>query len=198
MNILILDTINKTIKAKLAEAATTQPVWTAHCYDSLETNVEEMSNDGEFNSTTTITIVSAPVSGKKRVVKEITVYNGDSIDHTVTLYLDNNGTQRIIWRGVVTASGTLLLSQLTSMAAGAAGEGLSPGGLEGEYFIKNSGTDYDASWGKLRISQEGSKSSSSSSGMLGELSVDDDFIYICVSAGTAGSATWKRFQLHQT
>lgn len=198
MNLLVLDTINKTIKAKLGEAATTQPVWTAHYYDSLETNIEEISSDGEFNSTTLVTLVTAPVVDKRRVVKELTVYNGDSIEHTVTLYLDNNGTQRIIWKGAVTAGGTLLLSALTSMAAGLAGEGVASGGTTGQYLIKNSGTDYDTVWGNLRISQEGAKSSAIDAGSFGEMSLDDDFIHICVVAGGAGSATWKRFQLHLT
>ena len=35
-------------------------------------------------------------------------------------------------------------------------------------------------------------------GTLGELSVDDDYLYICVIAGGAGSATWKRAALSQS
>lgn len=41
----------------------------------------------------------------------------------------------------------------------------------------------------------GSKSSAVDAGTLGELSVDDDYLYICVVAGGAGSATWKRLAL---
>lgn len=39
----------------------------------------------------------------------------------------------------------------------------------------------------------GSKASAVDAGVLGEISFDDDFLYICVEAGAAGFAKWKGF-----
>jgi hypothetical protein len=41
----------------------------------------------------------------------------------------------------------------------------------------------------------GSKQSSIDAGQVGELSVDDDYMYVCVISGGAGSATWKKIPL---
>lgn len=44
----------------------------------------------------------------------------------------------------------------------------------------------------------GAKQSSIDAGALGEFSVDDDYLYICVIAGGAGSAVWKRIAMMQS
>jgi hypothetical protein len=41
----------------------------------------------------------------------------------------------------------------------------------------------------------GTKRSEFDAGAVGEMSVDDDFFYICVTAGSAGNAIWKRTAL---
>lgn len=41
----------------------------------------------------------------------------------------------------------------------------------------------------------GSKYSAIDEGQLNNISIDDDFIYICVQSGTAGNAKWKRAPL---
>lgn len=38
----------------------------------------------------------------------------------------------------------------------------------------------------------GAKSSASDAGDLFQMAIDDDYLYICVLAGTAGNAKWKR------
>lgn len=43
-----------------------------------------------------------------------------------------------------------------------------------------------------------SKSSATDEGYLGQTSIDDDYIYVCVVAGVAGSATWKKIALNQS
>ena len=42
------------------------------------------------------------------------------------------------------------------------------------------------------------KQSSVDAGALGEMSIDDDYLYVCVVAGGAGAATWKRTAILQT
>ena len=51
----------------------------------------EGHSDGALNGTTVVTIVAAPGSGVRRVVRSISIYNADSADVTVTVQ-NNNGT----------------------------------------------------------------------------------------------------------
>jgi len=44
----------------------------------------------------------------------------------------------------------------------------------------------------------GSKYSSSDAGTVGQRSIDDDYLYICVATGGAGAATWKKTALMQS
>jgi hypothetical protein len=44
----------------------------------------------------------------------------------------------------------------------------------------------------------GSKYSSSDAGTVGQRSIDDDYLYICVATGGAGAATWKKIALTQS
>lgn len=123
MQLLVLDATTKTIEAVLGEAATTQPVYTVHYADSTATDVTEGSLDGALNSTTDVTVVSAPGASTRRIVKEISIYNGDNIAHTVTLQYDNNGTERIIWAGTLEVGATFILSKETSYATRTTGAG---------------------------------------------------------------------------
>lgn len=41
----------------------------------------------------------------------------------------------------------------------------------------------------------GEKQSSVDVGQVGQLSIDDDYLYVCVAAGAAGAATWKKIAL---
>ena len=45
---------------------------------------------------------------------------------------------------------------------------------------------------------EGEKSSAIHAGTFGEMSLSDDYLFLCVKTGTAGNAIWKRTILHQT
>jgi hypothetical protein len=44
----------------------------------------------------------------------------------------------------------------------------------------------------------GEKSSVTDAGVLLQMSVTDDYLYVCVKAGEAGSAVWKRTILFKT
>jgi hypothetical protein len=60
------------------------------------------------------------------------------------------------------------------------------------------GTKSAKGWSEAgSIVQFGSKYSALDAGIAGEMSVDDDFIYMCVHTGEAGSARWKRSPLKQ-
>jgi hypothetical protein len=44
----------------------------------------------------------------------------------------------------------------------------------------------------------GSKATGVDAGVLGQISIDDDFIFVCVTGGEAGVAVWKRVAMNQT
>jgi hypothetical protein len=45
---------------------------------------------------------------------------------------------------------------------------------------------------KALIWGEGDKYSATDAGKLGEVSLTDDYVYLCVKEGTAGNAIWKK------
>lgn len=109
--LIVLDTDKKSIVAKINTSATTEPTFVSSYYDSYETTIDELSDNGELNGSSYVTIVESPLAGVRRVVKEIVVYNADNIDHILSIYLDDNGTKRILWKGLLTTSGTKILTK---------------------------------------------------------------------------------------
>jgi hypothetical protein len=97
MAILILDSTTKSIKAVMSgAAATTNPDFTAAWADNNGTTFVEGASDGALNGTSSTTLVAAPASSTRRVIKSITIENKDTAPVTVTISYDNNGTLRVI------------------------------------------------------------------------------------------------------
>lgn len=63
----------------------------------------EGNSHGAFNGVTAVDVVAAPAAATRRIVRSIIVYNADSASRTVTLRLDDGGTERIIGRAVLAA-----------------------------------------------------------------------------------------------
>ena len=93
---LILDTTTKSLKINLTQAPTTNNLDFTAAYIDSASSIIEGANDGTTNGTTDVTLVAAPQNSAKRIVKYITVYNGDTAAATFNLKYDNNGTQRQI------------------------------------------------------------------------------------------------------
>ena len=97
MGTLVLDTTTKTIKVAMSgAAATSNPEFTVAYADSTSSSLTEGALDGALNGTSDVTVVSAPASSTRRVIKWITIENKDTASVTLTVKYDNNGTQRII------------------------------------------------------------------------------------------------------
>jgi hypothetical protein len=97
MGTLVLDTTTKTIKVAMSgAAATSNPEFTVAYADSTSSSLTEGALDGALNGTSDVTVVSAPASSTRRVIKWITIENKDTAAVTLTVKYDNNGTQRII------------------------------------------------------------------------------------------------------
>lgn len=97
MGTLVLDATTKTIKVAMSgAAATSNPEYTVAYADSTSSSLTEGAQDGALNGTSDVTVVSAPASSTRRVIKWITIENKDTAAVTLTIKYDNNGTQRII------------------------------------------------------------------------------------------------------
>lgn len=111
MQTLILDTTTKTIKAKMSgAAATTNPDFVASWADDTGTSFVEGSTDGALNGTSDVTLVAAPASSTRRVIKSLTISNRDTAPVTITLIYDNNGTQRILEKVTLAVNDTFTLT----------------------------------------------------------------------------------------
>ncbi len=69
----------------------------------------EKSSDGVFNDTTPVTLVSAPASGVRYIIRTITVYNADTAQVTVTLNYVNGANSRTIVKVPLDTGETLLV-----------------------------------------------------------------------------------------
>jgi len=97
MSTLVLDSTLKTIKVSMSgAAATTNPDFTASYADNNGTTFTEGASDGALTGATDATVVSAPASGYRRIIKQIFIENKDTAAVTITVKYDNNGTQRTI------------------------------------------------------------------------------------------------------
>lgn len=97
--LIVLDTTTRTLKAKMDMAASISNCSVIVAYaDHDGTNFTEGVDPSTLNGTTAVTILSAPASATRRVVKSITVYNPDTDTHTTTLIFNDNGTEYGITR----------------------------------------------------------------------------------------------------
>jgi hypothetical protein len=95
---IILDATTKSLQFKLAGAVTTNQLPFAASYvDTTGTATTPGEQDGTSNSTTAVTVVSAPASNTQRLVKNIVIQNADTAAATVTVIYNNNSTLRNIF-----------------------------------------------------------------------------------------------------
>jgi len=97
MKTLILDGTSTSIMlAMTASAATTNPTFVTNYADNLGTGITEGATDGILNGATDVTAVPAPSGANRRIVKDITIFNGDTAAVTVLIKYDNAATQRTL------------------------------------------------------------------------------------------------------
>lgn len=97
MSTLVLDSTTKTIKVNMSgAAATTNPDYIVSYADNNGTTFTEGALDGALNGVTDVSVVTAPASSTRRIVKSIYIENKDTAAVTITVKYDNNGTQRTL------------------------------------------------------------------------------------------------------
>jgi hypothetical protein len=182
----ILDATTKSIVAVMSgAAATTNPDFTAAYADSTGALFTEGANDGAFNGTSQVTLVSAPAASTRRVIKSLTIKNRDTAAVTITISYNNNSTLRSIakvtlavgdtWTtdGTFDTNGNLkqvagivnLASQVTGtlpVGNGGTGAATLTGVLKGNgtsaFTAATAGTDYVAPGGALGTPSSGTLS----------------------------------------
>lgn len=55
------------------------------------------------NNTTDVNLVDSPAPSTQRVIDFVSIFNADTVNATVTIKLDANGTDYILWQGTLTA-----------------------------------------------------------------------------------------------
>jgi hypothetical protein len=97
---MFLDATTKSLEIDLAGAiTTTQLPYTIDWVELLESDmsvVDTGSGDGTTNSTTAVSVLAAPASGRVRKVTFLSVSNEDTVAAVLTVQLNNNGTTRRI------------------------------------------------------------------------------------------------------
>lgn len=97
MTTLVLDATTKSIEVAMSgSAATTNPDFTAAWADDTGSAFTEGASDGALNGTNAVTVVAAPASSTRRVIKSITIENKDTAAVTITVSYNNNSTLRTI------------------------------------------------------------------------------------------------------
>lgn len=92
-----LDTTTKSVEVKINASPTNQLTWTAHYADVNQTTIAISAiseSDGVTNNATPVTMVAAPGAGVTRKITELTIENTDINTQTVTVQLNDNGTER--------------------------------------------------------------------------------------------------------
>lgn len=79
----------------------------------------EGSAFGQTNSTTAVTPISAPASGKRRLIRSISVHNNDTVSATVTIriYDSNSGSRFIVHTEAIDSGKTLLYDRVMVLAS---------------------------------------------------------------------------------
>lgn len=86
---------------------------------STATDFFEGTAYGVTNNTTAVTAVSAPASGKRRLIRSLSIHNNDTASATATVRLNdsNSGSNFIIDMVTITSGSTYLLDRVLVLAS---------------------------------------------------------------------------------
>lgn len=127
---IVLDTTTRKLQALMGEAVTTtNPTVIVDWADDNSTTFVEGATPTNLNGTTAVDIVAAPGASTRRLVRNITICNVDTVSHTITVrYNDNGTTYNMVKAVAVAASSILFWSDEVGWRTGTAGASGSGGG----------------------------------------------------------------------
>lgn len=99
---IVLSAQTDNLQAVLGDSVTANQL---RCYSSWRDRTSTTFVAGRTvvltNNTTDVNIVPAPGLSTQRIIDFISVYNADTVNATVTVKLDDNGTEYILWKGIL-------------------------------------------------------------------------------------------------
>ena len=72
----------------------------------------EIGSDGVLNGTTDVTLIAAPASGYRRLVKTIVIHNRDTIAQTITLKYVNGASERLLGKWTLNVDETMYFNDV--------------------------------------------------------------------------------------
>ena len=106
---IVLDTTTRKLQVKLAGAkATNDSPVVATYVDVTTTTYTPGSSNGATNGTTELDIVGVPGASTQRQVKLVSVQNADTAAIELSVIYNDNGTQRVMWKGTLAVGDNLL------------------------------------------------------------------------------------------
>jgi len=97
---MVLDVTTDSIQLKLGAAHTTRALQfyaSYHTINHTTPTITPKKNFGSTNGTTAVTLVPAPSSGEINQLKYSSIYNCDSVDHTVTVEINSSSNLRTVY-----------------------------------------------------------------------------------------------------
>jgi len=103
MDTLVLDATTKSVTVELDGTATPNSVtWISSYADNNGSSFNEGSSNGVIDNATPVTIVPAPASSTRRIIKSISVQNADSTARTIIVkYVASGGSTTIIGKALL-------------------------------------------------------------------------------------------------
>lgn len=117
---LVLDTTTDAIEVKLGAAHTTNALKCVASWRDITTTAYTPGRTLiDTNGTTSVDAVGGPGASTQRVVDFLSVYNNDTITHTVTVTFDANGTEYPLFSASVPVGYTLRYTDADGFAVSA-------------------------------------------------------------------------------
>jgi hypothetical protein len=99
---LILNNTTDSLQVLLGGAITTNQLdCTASFRETTTTTFEPRTSDISTNGATAVTLVSAPSASTQRVIDDVSIFNNDTVNATVTVRYNRNGTFRQQFRATL-------------------------------------------------------------------------------------------------
>jgi len=95
---IVLDSTTKSLAAFTASSSGAAIDYVTAWAESTATSFTEGETDGQLTSSTPVTIVSAPASSTRRVIKTINLYNAGAFAEAVTIALVNGANTRVLYK----------------------------------------------------------------------------------------------------
>lgn len=105
---LVLSETTDNIQVVLGSAVTTNQLQCKSSWRDITTTVFTPGRTvTNTNDTTDVNVVPSPGASTQRVCDLINIYNADTVARVVTVKLDANGTEYILWKGTLLVGSTL-------------------------------------------------------------------------------------------